>query len=230
MIRNFRNKVDFFIRNRVRLGRPLSDESELTFDSAQWQQELYEFFDLFEWEHLLPHEPVKLLQVADIGAKTFIAGPVIERHLARFNLQAEIHGIEIDAFRRFTSLRTRFDYGQFYASKIQQGHYHAMDFLDWRKPLDIAFLLHPFVTPEPLLAWGLPMSKFKPLEIFKNVRQSLSESNLRLLLLSCPTPEELHISRTLARDVGFKEVEAADWQPSASNVQKKPRLGLLLKA
>ncbi len=58
------------------------------------------------------------LAVADVGCRTFLFAPVIERCFAAHGLRVELHGIELDAFRRFTDLRTRQDHGRFYAALV----------------------------------------------------------------------------------------------------------------
>ncbi len=231
MIRSLRNSIDFLIRNQLPWGRSVS-EKNVHPETEQWQSELDEFLRLFKWNTALRGVGAnRTLRVADVGAKTLVAGPVISRLfsevLGDLEKSTEVHGIEIDAFRRFTSFRTRNDYGKYFASQIPNGHFHAMDFLDWTKPLDAIFLLHPFVTLEPLLHWGLPKSKFKPNDLFKHAAKCLKHSETATLLLSCPSEEELKLAHKLATENGFFALDWAQWLPTESSTQQQPRLGVL---
>ena len=164
-------------------------------------------------------------RVADIGAKNFFLAPALDRLLRARGLDPEIHGIEIDAFRRYRNLWTREDYGRLYANSIAYGVFHAMDFHQWTQPLDLALLLNPFVSEGPLRAWGLPESCFRPLDLFAHTHTLLKPQNGMLILCS-PSESELEIAGSLAKEVGFVFRERKDWQPLRNSLQQRPRLGM----
>ena len=111
---SLRNSVDFTIRSRLRKGRPFDGRRRMYESETLIQEELQSFIESFRG---LSELPADNLTVLDIGCRNFILGPVIDRFFQQRNISAQIHGIEIDAYRRFTSLRTRADYGKFFARR-----------------------------------------------------------------------------------------------------------------
>lgn len=200
----------------------------LTEQAFQFQTEMREFLDLFPWQENIPLGSFDSISVCDVGARTFILAPVIEECLEGMGFKPTIHGVEIDPFRRYTNLHTRADYGHFYASKVKDGHYHGMDFLNWKVPMDLILMLNPFVTEEPHLNWGLPLKTFSPYRVFEHASKIVSE-RVGLLLLSSPDDEEFEVADQLARQVGFDPINKATWNPTEFSLQRKPRIGGLYK-
>lgn len=165
--------------------------------------------------------------VADVGARTFNLARPLDLLCRSLKLDPEIHGIELDGYRRYRSLRTRADYGKFHAQTIANGYFHVMDFLDWTKPLDLVVLLNPFVTLFPLKAWGLPKKYFQPERLFKHAA-SLLEERQGLMLLSSPNEEEFRLALALANRFGLDAVESQEWKPGPQHIQRQPRFGCLL--
>jgi hypothetical protein len=229
-LKDLKNSVDFFLRNQLSWGRHLDTTTPIDPKAAKFQSEVQEFLKLFNWPDALGWLKLPLagrsLRVADIGTRTFVTAPVFERLFGDFALPTEIRGFEIDANRRFINFRRRADYGRYYAQQVKSGFFHPDDFMKWNQPLDVAFLLHPFVTPEPHLSWGLPLKSFKPRELFDHTRNLPSASG-GLLVLSCPSADELEISHKLATQAGFQLIERRNWIPKINTLQQKPRLGCL---
>lgn len=221
-----RNSIDFFLRNNLKISRDVSRESQIPERDKKIQKEFEEFFNLLPWKDILKKLPSPLLTVTDIGARNFVFGPVIDRCLERHGRQAKIHGIEIDAHRLLWGFHSRADFGEFYAKKMRSGFFYGMDFLDWKTPTDLALLLNPFVSKEPLLSWGLPLSKLQPDRLFKHALATLRPRK-GILILSCPSPEELEIAKKLAKNAGFIEGSQIFWNPSKNSVQQKPRYGIV---
>ncbi len=221
-LHSFRNSFDFALRQLLQFGREVKHAPEV---HTRFQKELEAFFCLFDWNGSLPHQ--QRLRVLDIGARNFSLAPVFDSVFRGLGHEPEIHGIEIDAFRRLIDLRTRKDYGDFYAKQARCAQFHALDFLKWDLPADVIFALHPFVTPKPLLAWGLPLRHFRPEAFFAHAASLLSPEK-GLLLVSNPTEEERRITQHLLSQ-DFELVETRDWKPGKRTVQGDPRLGGLYR-
>jgi hypothetical protein len=195
-------------------------------DSAQdlrLGKEIVQWLSGFEWRALLSSaQPV----VADIGAKNFFLAPALDQFLREQGYNPELHGIEIDAHRRYRNLFTRADYGLHYAARVPRATFHATDFLTWARPLDLALLLNPFVTEGPLRAWGLPRSCFQPQAIFAHAHRLLAARGGKLIV-SSPSEQELAIVIRLAKEAGFKFGGRHDWRPTGDSLQRKARLGAL---
>lgn len=217
---DLRNRVDFALRSHLRLRRPVADDAVLA-GVAEQQAEFASWVRRFPWERFAPGWSGRRLVVADVGCRTFVHAAPLDALLASYGLEATLHGIEFDAWRRFVDLRTRYDYGVFHAARIRDGRYHARDFLTFQEPLDLAFLTEPFVTEDPLLCWGLPLSRLTPRAIFAHAH-SLLAPRRGLLLVSNPDEEEYAAARGHFAAVGFHVIHEA--------VQEEPRrrLGALL--
>lgn len=221
-----KNSFDFFLRNNLRFSRSVTEASQIPERDKRIQIEFREFLDLFPWKEILKNRNNSPLVVTDIGARNFVFGPILDKTLENAGYEAIIHGIEIDAHRMLWGFHSRGDFGHYYAGKMRSGFFHAIDFLKWEQPTDLAFLLNPFVSEEPLLSWGLPLSKLKPQEIFQHVMKTLKPRK-GIMILSCPSPEELEISKELASKAGFSAGQQVKWLPKKNSVQQKPRYGIV---
>jgi hypothetical protein len=228
IVSNIRNTVDFFLRSSIPWGFPIAPDTPMSDVDTRIQREFEEFLSLFNWKAALSTLPPATtpLTVADIGARNFSFGPVLDRHFRTLGYEPEVHGIELDAYRRLINFHTRADYGEYFAKKIKHGHFHPIDFLQWSRPLHVAFLMNPFVTEEALLAWGLPLSQLKPYQIFEHAYHRVKPCS-GIVVLSNPHPEEVEISYKIARAIGFRFGEEQYWEP-ANPVKYKPRYGVIL--
>jgi SAM-dependent methyltransferase len=222
---NLRNVLDFSLR---RLAPWPLLKAPITF-SAQDKalgDEVLSFISLFHWPDKTSKSPARPV-VVDIGCRTFFLAPALDRFFRELGYQPEIHGVEIDAFRRMRDFRTRKEWGDFFASTISNGNFHAMDFLQWEKPVDFALLLNPFVLERSVLAWGLPLRFLQPEALLRKCKDQMVPGGR--LLISAPTAKELAESVRLAARVGFKKLQTANWQPTESSIQTRPRLGVLFE-
>lgn len=228
-LRHLQNSLNFVLRNQVRFRRQPRLEDLRTTTILKLQEELEEFLGLFDWTFLAGATQRRgIFTAADVGALDFSFAPVFEKHFQSLGLAAvAIHGIEIDAYRRYSNFYSRADYGRAFASQIRRGSFHALDFLKFQQPLDFIFLLHPFVTPEPSLRWGLPLSVYKPQAIFDHCRDLL-KGRRGTLLLSNPSEGEFENARKRAVCSGFVIQEQKIWQPRETTAHQKPRYGAVL--
>lgn len=224
LIKNLKNHVDFFIRSQLRWERTIPADRPIPSRELRFQDEIQEFLDLLNWETVLENSPKNEWVVADVGAKNFSLAPLIDNVFFDRNCEVEIHGIELDAYRRLSDFYTRADYGRFFAAKARNAHFHAMDFMNFKKPSDILFLLNPFVTIHPLLSWGLPLKHLQPQKIFQHAFDLLKPKR-GVMILSCPSREEFQTASEYALQAGFLLGPPVNWKPQTFNLQKKPRLG-----
>lgn len=221
---SFRNQFDFVLRRCIRV--PVRDSSLTVLPTdTRLAQEVVDFLERFEWP--TPTEPHAFLTIADVGCRNFFLAPALDGFFRQRGWEPVLHGIEIDAYRRLSNLRTRRQYGEFYAAQVPQGQFHAMDFLKWKPGLDGILLLHPFVKPRSVLAWGLPLGLLRPEALFQHAPARLIPGGW--LLVSSPTPEEMELSTRYALDAGLAAIQSAEWKPGEGAVQNRPRLGVLFR-
>lgn len=224
-LRNVRNHIDFFIRSRMRFERSLPPSFEVSAAELRFQKEMQEFFTLLQ-----VGDQLKRVQnhwvVCDVGTKNFSIAPVLDEIFLKQNKTVTIHGIEVDAYRRLSNFYTRADYARYFAKKARKAQFHPINFLDFSEVLDVIFLLNPFVSKEPLLAWGLPLPLLKPHEIFQHAQQLLKQKG-GFMVLACPSQEELETASEFAKKAGFHLGNISVWEPSSKTLQQKPRYGRL---
>jgi len=221
--RSFRNQVDFLIRSKLQFERSLPEGFEIPESELKFQKELREFFDLLGVKDLLIN-PKPHWVVCDVGTKNFSIAPVIDRLFIEKNHAVKIHGIEIDGYRRLRNFYTRADYARYFAQKAREAAFHPMDFLEFTEKVDAVFLLNPFVTKEPLLAWGLPLGLLKPAEMFSHAYGLLKEKK-GFMVLGCPSEEEMEVASQYALKAGFLLGEIKVWKANSVTAQKKSRFG-----
>jgi len=218
-----KNRFDFGIRSRFRWDGPGHSHPS----TATLPPELGEFLNGFRWDEWMPRFFAKRrsLTVADIGAKDFFLASLLNERFSWRGEPPRVFGIELDGYRRYRNLATRAAMGKLNAAHIPRGEYHVMDFLDWDTPLDVAVLLSPFVTEEPLRRWGLPRTYFRPEELFAKLARTLQPCGL--CLVSCPTEKEFSLASRYADRAGLRCLERRDWAPTSPDSERSPRFAAL---
>lgn len=103
------------------------------------------------------------LTLVEPGCQDFARLPAWRSFFKKQNVQAHIHGIEVDPFPVLSNLHSRWDKAQYYISLEKDGaHYEAGDFFKYPHQADVIFCFYPFVSKNPALAWGLPAEFASP--------------------------------------------------------------------
>jgi hypothetical protein len=124
------------------------------------------------------------LRILDIGSKNFdyvdaLAG-FFSRCLSHRDVQ--ITGLEIDAHRRYTDLRTRRAWAEHYVSFVPSARYFAADLLNHTETYHAITWFFPFLTEFPLLKWGLPLSLFQPATLLAHAWSLLLPGGVLILV------------------------------------------------
>lgn len=228
-IENLRNRIDFYLRRRIRFSRRnyyVSPESkDGLFDddveACSCERYLYEKYnleflkssttrmnylenlytiELFD-RYLFPEEKDKL-EVLDIGAKNwFYAGGeyFFFRHFCR---SLKLDGVEIDAYRLYTSLYSRYEVAKFYSRGIAGAEYIAGNLLDINREYDYIIWFLPFVLEYPLMKWGLPLDEFRPVELFEHAYSLLKNGGMMFVVNQ--DVEEYEAQQVIYRHAGVE--------------------------
>jgi hypothetical protein len=111
---------------------------------------------LWVLEQVLDHRITSAMQALEVGAQDFVRAPALNAFLHSHNINAQLTGLEVDAFPILRNLHSRFDLAQYYLRGLPDASYVAHDFFEWNEASDLIFAFYPFVSPHPSLAWGLP--------------------------------------------------------------------------
>lgn len=133
----------------------------------------------------LSQETNNKLKILDIGSKNwfYVSGEFSFFKYKGILKEVFLDGIEIDAFRVYSDLHTRYDYAQFYMKNLENTRYITKDFLEHNEKYDYITWFFPFVTKIPHQKWGLPLSKFKPPEMLNHAYNSLNP-NGRIIIVN----------------------------------------------
>ncbi len=171
-LKNLHNEIDFFFRKNIKISRKIKGEKSPT-DTSHVSEWLEKYINVDK-------DNIKIL---DIGAKNWFYVRDLYNFFKYNNFEKEIwlDGIEIDAYRLYTDFHTRRDYALHYTRGLKNCSYIAGDFLNHYDKYDYITWFYPFVTELPLLEWGLPLSKFKPLEMLRHAVASLRPGGIILI-------------------------------------------------
>lgn len=148
--------------------------------------------------------PVDSLRLLDIGAKNFEAAPGLHGFASRLSYAfPSLTGVEIDAYPIYRNLYSRADAAHYYLSLLPGEHrYVAGDIRTHAGQYDLIAWFFPFLTPSPLLWWGLPRRYLAPEANFRHVLGLLAPGGT-LVTVNYPN-EEADIQRELFCDAGLR--------------------------
>lgn len=210
-IKNIRNSLDFWIRNRIKISRGAYCPKNEPKDGLFYDQELSgkerEFFEKYQLDNLknnstrlnylenlyridILNSYLELnhnnnISILDIGSKNWFYAPA-EWHFFRyqgFDKDINLTGIEIDPYRLYQNLYSRQDYAEYYIKNLENTRYIGQNLLEHRDSYDYITWFFPFVTQEPLLHWGLPLKCFSPEILMKKAYDLLKEGG-RILIIN----------------------------------------------
>jgi SAM-dependent methyltransferase len=152
-------------------------------EGAAWRRLLFpiEFFETY----LNLSEAGNILQILDIGSKNWFYAEGEYSFFKYNSFEKEIYltGIELDAYRLYTDLYSRYDYAAYYIRNLNNTNYIAEDFLCHQDNYDYITWFFPFVTTDPLINWGLPLKFFKPQDMLEHA-YSLLKPNGTLIIVN----------------------------------------------
>ena len=156
-IENLRNRIDFYLRRRIRFSRRnyyvLPESKDGLFDddseACLCERYLYEKYNLeflkssttrmnylenlytIElFDRYLSPEGKEKLEVLDIGAKNWFYACGEYFFFKHFCRRLKLDGVEIDAYRLYTSLYSRYEVAKFYSRGLEGAEYIAGNLLD----------------------------------------------------------------------------------------------------
>jgi hypothetical protein len=179
----------------------LKKEYNVNFESHLNEIHSLESYHLLHLLHTtiqkLSWQPHKAQNLVDVGSKNFFYANA----LYSFFKPNRLTGIEIDAFRLYPNLHTRFSSAQYYIKNTPNTFYMVSDFIQYNEQAMGILLQYPYVTKAPLILADLPVSLFKPDALFKHARHLLVENGW--LLMINQGIEEWENAKKTARDSGL---------------------------
>lgn len=169
--------------------------------------------DLFERLGGQIRIPTGACAVLDVGCKNFECAPGLHAAVARrCGGEVSLTGSEIDAYPVYRNLHSRADAAHYYLGLLPgEHHYLPGDIRAHAGRYGLITWLFPFVTPSPLLWWGLPGRCFAPEEVFRHVLGLLAPGGT--LLVANYTPEEVEAQAALFAGAGLQAEQSVIEEP-----------------
>ncbi len=109
--------------------------------------------------------------VCDVGCASFWYAAA----LSAFFRPDRLLGVDVEGYRLFKDGRSRIDHARGYLASLPEARFLVADYASLDEPADVITAWFPFLTPDALLAWRLPLSLLAPERLFRGVRANLRE-------------------------------------------------------
>lgn len=242
-----RNRVDWPLRNAVTFSPSVSQQpplslptllEQLSSDQKPLAEALASCYHLADWDHLFFDRPSfrESLYVLDILDRYLdqpdLAQPALDVGCRNGGYLPGLHawtngpwdGVELDAHRRYCSLTTRRAHGERIARLLPGCRYIAGNVLDLHHSYGFITWFLPFLEPEPLQDWGLPLRFLMPLQLLKHVWSLLLPGG-RLLVIN-QDKEEAELQQQLFQQAGIAAQSLGQIESPLSPFQRR-RFGWL---
>jgi len=186
-----RGEVKLRFETKVFTPRSLIEKEELLrkmYDLTPW----YNSFSQLDYRLLLyrvelmekaleDKRLIKDVYAIDVGSTNFYYAAALHQFYQKHSNLHQLEGIEVDAYRVYDTFHSRIDYAKAYMKGLKCVGYLPMDFLDYEKKANVITMFLPFVFEEPLLIWGLPISKYQPLAYMKHAYDCLEKGGVWII-------------------------------------------------
>jgi SAM-dependent methyltransferase len=141
--------------------------------------------------------------LCDVGCANFwyAAG------LQAFFQPRRLVGIDVEGHRLYRDGHTRVDYAAGYLAAYPHAEFLIGDFPDRVEPADVITAWFPFLTPQAILAWRLPLSLLAPDRLFAGVRRRLRARGVFFMVNH--GPEEARIAAEYCVAAGLRQIGRA---------------------
>jgi len=194
---NLKNKFDFFLRRKLKFSlqnyEEISEDLSNLFGEELKQREndlkkKYNFEYLSDMTQLNYKENLYMLDILDkyfniihkeniialdIGCKNWCYVRGQYTFFQKYCKNLELKGIEIDAYRLYMNLFSRYETAKFYKRDLKNTRYIPKDFMKYDEKFDYITWFLPFVREYPHMRWGLPLNLFRPEEMLWHAYFSL---------------------------------------------------------
>ncbi len=194
---NLKNKIDFFLRKKLKFSLQNYEEtsenlSNLFGDELKqrendlkkkynfefmsnmtqlnYKENLYMLDVLDKYFRINPYESINVL---DIGCKNWCYVRGQYTFFQKYCHNLELKGIEVDAYRLYWNLFSRYEVAKFYKRDLKNTRYIPKDFMKYDEKFDYITWFLPFVREYPHMRWGLPLDLYKPKEMLWHAYFSL---------------------------------------------------------
>ena len=179
MLNEFKNNIDYYIRNFTRFSRKnyVEKNKKVLLRNERENQYLYEIF-----KKTFTIKLSEKLSILDIGSKNWYYANSEHSFFSEFCKDFILDGIEVDAYRLYNNFYSRYEVAKFHTKNLKNTTYIADNLLNLTKKYDYIVWILPFVLLEPLQYWGLPKKFFEPEKLLKHAYNLLNTGGQMLII------------------------------------------------
>lgn len=224
MLAEFRNNIDFCIRNFTKFSRKNFVET----NPDNLEQNRLENLNLeCILEKSLHKTNKQFVRVLDVGCKnwSYVGGEY--SYFSKNYSDIVLDGVEIDAYRLYSNFYSRYETAKYFIKDLKNTNYIVDDVLNLNNRYDFIIWILPFITVYPLQYWGLPKKYFCPEKLLNHVYSNLLNKDGQLLIIN-QGMEESELQKELLIKLGIK-YEFLDEIKNEFYKYKNKRFGYLIK-
>jgi hypothetical protein len=129
----------------------------------------------------------KEIKLADIGCSSWFYVRGLYGFLSGWRMEGskrrvDLTGYEIDAFRPYFDLYSRFDYARVFSERLANTRYVSGAFSRQDNTFDVICQFFPFIFQKDHLEWGLPGELFFPTDLLRDAWLSLKKNGVLLVV------------------------------------------------
>lgn len=161
----------------------------------------YAYLDLLDQAWTITNQPIPQgIVVTDVGCANFWYA----RTLHAFFRPATLTGVDVEGFRLYPTGYSRYDAARGYIAQLPHTSFAVANYCEMESRTDVITAWYPFVTPSPVLAWGLPLTVFSPAQLFHRIARNLTAQGLFFMVNQ--GTEEAAIAASYCRRAGLRFV------------------------
>ena len=179
MFEDFKNTIDFFIRNKTKFSR--KNFQELNPDLIK-RNELENQYTYDVLNQFFEKISIQNANILDIGCKNWFYARGEYDFFNSFLDDFSLDGIELDAYRLYSNFYSRYEVALYYIKNLKNTNYIADNLLNLNKKYDYITWFLPFILIKPLQYWGLPKKYFCPDELLSHAYGLLNDNGQMLII------------------------------------------------
>ena len=223
MFTDFKNTIDFFIRNKTKFSRKNFVEKDKNLIERNIRENEY-YRDILV--RFFKKNLKQNLKILDIGSKNWFYAKGEFDFFSSFSSNFFLKGVELDAHRLYSNLYSRYEVAKYHIKNLKNVEYLADDLLNIEEKFDYIAWFLPFITLKPLVFWGLPKKFFKPEKMLLHAYNLLSKNGQMLIINQ--GKKEAQIQKELLEKLGIKFLELGKIE-SEFFEYKNERFGFLIE-
>jgi hypothetical protein len=153
-------------------------------------------------------------EVCDVGCASFWYAAA----LSVFFRPERLVGVEIEGHRLFRNGHSRLDHARGYVSSVPNAEFVVADYSTYAGAADVITAWYPFLTPNAILAWRLPLSLLRPAPLLARIKHNLKAGGHFFMVNH--GPREADTAHRLCGAAGLMPV----WRGTAASVLGPERL------